>query len=183
MAILLICWTIIPMVGQERTLFDHLQITGGFGGPLFETGLGGDGFNSIGGGGGVLLDGFFLGGYGIGAINDFELAIDNQSELIDFGHGGLWLGYYTPSNALLHFYSSVRVGWGEIEHDRFQNLDDGIFVFTPEAGIELNVTSWFRISTTLGYRLVNGISDKDRYDGLNLSGPFIGTTLRFGASF
>ena len=49
---------------QHETLFGRARVVGGFGGPIMEWGLGNDLNTSVGGGGGVVIDNFFLGGYG-----------------------------------------------------------------------------------------------------------------------
>jgi hypothetical protein len=168
---------------QEETLFDNLQIRGGFGGPIIETALEGSLSNAIGGGGGVLFDRFFIGGYGMGNTQDSRYDLDEGVERLELGHGGLWLGYYTPSSKLLHFYSSLRFGWGSIEQDEEGPIDDSVLVLTPEVGLEVNITSWFRLAPTIGYRYVTGTESDAFYEGSDFSGVFIGTTLRFGASF
>jgi len=181
----LMAWSIAFSFGysQEQTLFDNLNVRGGFGGPIIETALEGSLSNAIGGGGGVLFDRFFIGGYGMGNTQDSRYDLDEGVERLELGHGGLWMGYYTPSDKLLHFYSSLRLGWGSIEQDEGGPIDDSVLVLTPEVGLEVNITSWFRLAPTIGYRYVTGTESGAFYEGSDFSGVFVGTTLRFGASF
>lgn len=171
---------------QQKTLFDNLDVHGGFGGPILEIGLGDDISTAVGGGGGILIGDFFIGGYGMGNTDDNLFNVDGNTERLDLGHGGLWMGYYTPSDNMIHFYGSARLGWGDIEaatNDSPNYLEDDVFVLTPEAGIELNVTSWFRIAGTVGYRFVTATENNTFYSGSDFSGTFAGLTFRFGGAF
>jgi len=171
---------------QEETLFDNINVNGGFGGPILEIGLGDGISTAVGGGGGLLIGDIFIGGYGMGNTQDNHFSVDGNTERLDLGHGGLWLGYYAPSDKVVHFYGSTRLGWGEIdaaEDNGPNNLEDNVFVLTPEAGIEVNITSWFRVAGTLGYRFVTGTESNTFYDGSDFSGTFAGLTFRFGGAF
>ena len=170
---------------QHETLFGRARVVGGFGGPLIEWGLSNDLNTSVGGGGGVVIDNFFLGGYGLGSI-DYENLFDNGDvDQLDIGHGGFWLGFNVPSHKLIHFYGSTRIGWGAIDvrfDDPTQSYSDvdKIFVLTPEAGLELNITRWFRASGTVGYRWVDGVSANSAFGQDEFNGWVAGLTLRFG---
>ena len=99
------------------------------------------------------------------------------------GHGGLWLGFTVPSRKVVHFYGSSRLGWGALDinfaNSRFDDLDN-VFVITPEVGIEVNLTRWFRLAGTFGYRIVEGADESLGYSDDDFSGTFTGITLRFG---
>jgi len=167
---------------QQETLFNRAHVIGAFGAPIVEYSFHGDDVTtSVGGGGGLIIDNFFIGGYGMGSID--ESIFDDDLERIELGHGGFWLGYTIPSHKLLHFYSSVRLGWGgvNIDVDNDFNEIDGVFVIEPEGGVELNVFGFFRIAATVGYRYVDGINpnvsglEKDSFNGM------VGAlTFRFG---
>ena len=180
---LLICWG-ISADAQEETLFGKARVRGGFGGPLVEIGVNNNLNTSVGGGGGLVINSFFIGGYGMGSF-DFSDLVDENEEIegLELGHGGLWLGFSVPSRKLIHFYASGRVGWGALdirfEDGNFDDLDN-VFVLTPEAGIELNLTRWFRLAGTFGYRYVDGASEDRGYSNDDFSGTFAGITLRFG---
>ena len=152
--------------GQTETLFGRAKVVGAFGAPIIEWGLNNNLTSSVGGGGGIVIDQFFIGGYGLGSIDFDELIDEGDIDRMELGHGGFWLGYAIGSFNVLHLNVGGKVGWGAVDIDfrendiRFSELDR-VFVTTPEAGVELNVTRWFRIAGTAGYRWVQGIDDNN----------------------
>lgn len=171
---------------QDQTLFGSNKVTGGFGAPIFEySTVDGDFGTATGGGGAVVLQNFFLGGFGMGG-NFGNKTIDNVRYRTELGYGGLWLGYVYPTEKLIHLYSSVKLGWGgasldprDEERDQ-ESISDAIFVVTPELGIELNVFNWFRIAGTAGYRVVGGLEGLPQLSNEDFSNFNFGLTLRFG---
>ena len=55
-----------------------------------------------------------------------------------------------------------------------------MFAVTPELGIEFNITQWFRIAATGGYRWVNGIEDIPTLGNEDFSSPTGTITFSFG---
>jgi len=170
---------------QHETLFRNARVVGAFGAPIVETGLGNDMTTAVGGGGALVIDNFFLGGYGVGSIDFEELIDEDQIEEIELGHGGFWLGYTLAPHRVVHLYTSARLGWGAIGIDVTDNSDfpkgnDNVFVATPELGLELNVTQWFRIAGTVGYRYVDGVSENRGYASDDFNGLLGNLTFRFG---
>ncbi|MEK7257098.1 MAG: hypothetical protein AAB316_20250 [Bacteroidota bacterium] len=176
---------------DDQTLFSDVNRIGGWGGPIFEySNFDDDVEVTTGGGGALVLDDFYLGGYGLGKYSFSKTNTgDNLKESVRFGHGGFWLGYTPLQRKVIHPYASVRFGWGAAKY-KAANLDDpddikdeikdNIFVLNPEFGLELNVFSFFRIAATGSYRLVNGIDDLPNFSDDDFS-SFGGTlTLRFG---
>lgn len=181
----LFCLMGLTMFAQHETLFGRSRVAGGFGSPLIEWGLNNNINTSVGGGGGVVIDNFFLGGYGMGSVDYNQLFENGDVDQLDIGHGGFWLGFHVPSHKLVHFYTSARIGWGAINvkfHDPFQSYSDvdKIFAFTPEIGLELNVTRWFRVVGTVGYRWVDGVNPNSGYGEKEFNGTVTGLTMRFG---
>ena len=181
------------LFGQsDQTLFSDVKRVGAFGGPLFEySNLDEDVQTATGGGGAFVLDDFFLGGYGIGDVEFNKTGAENAvdiNEQLKFKHGGFWVGYVPMQNKVIHPYASVRLGWGkgrylktEVDGGKeIKDLKDNLFVLSPEAGIELNVFSFFRISATATYRLVNGVDNVPNYSNSDLSSFGAVLTLRFG---
>ncbi|MEE9437642.1 MAG: hypothetical protein V3V14_01500 [Saprospiraceae bacterium] len=184
MAILMMLFGMFSVNAQQETLFSNINHVGGFGGPMIEMSqVNGETVIDVGGGGGIILDNFFIGGYGLGTDNaSFETDVETFD--IDFGHGGLWMGYVVPANKVVHGYSSVKVGWGKTilkdgKGDRA--FSDNHIAILPEIGIELNITKWFRLAATGGYRIVNGLDDlPEGLDNDSFSGAFGSLTFRFG---
>ncbi|MCB9295198.1 MAG: hypothetical protein H6559_19065 [Lewinellaceae bacterium] len=53
-------------------------------------------------------------------------------------------------------------------------------MLTPEVGAEINLTGWFKLGFTAGYRWVNGISQLKTLDDSDFSSPTGVITFRFG---
>lgn len=173
---------------EEEVIFDKARVQGGFGGPTIElTWMNGQSGVMAGGGGGVILNNFFFGGFGQGS-SYAEHVINNREYPINFGFGGLWLGYVVPSPKAIHFFSSVKIAGGGVSitegrEDHGNTLyDEAVFVLQPEAGVEVNLFKWFRIALTGNYRIVSGIQ-AENLAGLSNSDFNSGgmtLTLRFG---
>ena len=90
---LLAAMTLIVGNAQDseiQTIFGGDTRISGMGGPTMSfSSMNGEFAFMMGGGGGVLLGDFFLGGYGEGLTNPI-IAGGNKTE---FGHGGFWTGY------------------------------------------------------------------------------------------
>ncbi len=169
----------------EETLFRNSRIRGGFAGPIFswsrvdgKTGYG------VGGGAGVVFDRVFVGLFGMGETFD---AVNVGSDQLALGYGGLWLGYTYPSHKLLHLYGSVKIAGGGVgvtdfddDWDWEDDRNNAVFVAVPEAGVELNVARWLRLSGSVGYRIVSGFDGWGTYDKNDLNAPVFNLTMRLG---
>lgn len=167
---------------------NHSEVStvGGFGGAIVEFGLKDDLSLSYGGGGGVVVGSAFFGGYGL-AAPDLNAVIDGQDfDNIELTHGGFWLGYAHKTHKFVHLFSSAKIGWGtvNITTDNLNSFDgsskDQFFVLTPEIGVEFNFFEWFRASSTLGYRWLNGTNGNGAYNDEDFSSTVSTLTLRFG---
>lgn len=167
---------------QQETLFGNVDIWGGFGGPIFEiSSINDQSVVSIGGGGAVIMNNFFFGGYGIGT-DDANHTFENEEYKVKLNHGGLWLGLTSNPNKLIHLYSSARLGWGRarLRQDGETIFSDRVFSVTPEIGFEVNVTEFFQLAFTGGYRIITGIDDLPGIGNDQFSDIVGGITLRFG---
>lgn len=172
---------------EQQTLFRNARVTGGFGGPIFslshangQTGYG------AGGGGGVVLNQFYVGLFGMGETYG---PFYRHQEQLALGYGGLWLGYTVPSHKLVHLSTSLKIAGGaagatdfedDWDFDHHNDWPDVVFVAVPEAGLELNVSRWFRLSGTVGYRFVEGFEGWNNFGKNDLNAPVYNLTLRFG---
>jgi hypothetical protein len=184
----------------------------GFGGLIMEVGEfnNSSGF-SMGGGGGVLFNkSVFIGGYGQGLLNGERTTLpflvnsnieDRRTQLM-FGHSGIWVGASPNPKSAVHLILDMKIGWGSVrravvndngwddddwDKDRNKDIDRqepraNVFVLTPQAGLEANLTKWMRISVQGGYRFVNSYRLRSNFDLSNgdLSGAFGVMTLKFG---
>ncbi len=165
----IILWSVAVFAQDDEkseTLFGkgNLRISG-FGAPLVEFSSVNGQFSVSNGGGGAALfnQKFFLGGYGVSMSNRVNLGDVSNNQRLDFGHGGFWLGYVSSPKRLVHFTGSLRLGWGGISvrdnrfaNNNFSNRVSNCFVATPELGVEVNITRFFKIAATAGYRVVTG---------------------------
>lgn len=174
----------MSLQAQHETLFNQARVIGAFGGPITEYGLNNDLSTSVGGGGALVINSFFIGGYGLASADFDQLYDEGDIDVLDIGHGGFWLGGTYQPHSLVHLYGSTRLGWGGINIDLNGNTPyrelDKIFVATPEIGVELNVTRWFRLAGTVGYRYVTGVNDDLGLKDEDFSGAIGAITLRFG---
>ncbi|MFZ4463834.1 MAG: hypothetical protein ACOYN5_08295 [Bacteroidales bacterium] len=185
---------------EYRTIFDSnkpLHISG-FGGPLVEfSGVNDEFAVSSGGGGAMIVNNLFFGGYGIG-LSTFHykdiILFDAQSGLIrdfsnvpvSFGHGGFWIGGMMHPAEAIHLACSAKIGWGSIslyEHmDPYasynsKTIEDVVFVMTPQIEAEFNLARWFKVNVGVGYRIVSG-TDLE-YEAYNSDLQYIGTKKYF----
>ncbi|MEL7120258.1 MAG: hypothetical protein AAFO07_12480 [Bacteroidota bacterium] len=170
---------------QHESLFGRTRLVGAFGAPIVEIGYKNSMNTGVGFGGALVFSDFFLGAYGI-ANGDFDGWLeDDDLDKLDLGHGGLWLGFTPARHRLVHLYTSARVGWGAVDIDlrdggvRYSELDK-VFVFTPEAGLELNIFRWLRVAGTFSYRMVSGLEENSVLSNDDLTGAMTNITVRIG---
>jgi len=188
LTILSLLFTTLLFSQDDETLFSDVNRIGAFGGPIFEYSNLADDVETAGGGGGAfVLDDFFLGGYGHGT-SELNKIFAETNERVKFKHGGFWIGYVPIQHKAIHPFTSLKIGWGKarfresfiVDDETITSFNDNIFVLTPEAGIELNVFSFFRISASANYRQVSGLDKLENFSDSDLSGFGAVLTLRFG---
>lgn len=176
---------------DEEVLFNKVIVQGGFGGPIFElTNIDNQTGMMFGGGGGVILNDFFIGGFGQGG-SFAEHTVDSRLYPLNMGYGGLWLGYVRPTWKAVHLFADLKVAGGSIslsqsrDDEASEVFDDNIFVVQPGAGAEVNVFGWFRVALTAHYRLVSGISNGHTFGlgNADFNAPAMALTLRFGGFY
>ena len=183
LVILTACLTGIGLNAQE-TLFGGVDENdlGAFGSPIIEIGsINGEAGGYVGGGGALVVRGFFLGGYGIGT-KFAETQVDEVRYDIRLKHSGLWLGYAPAQEKLFHPYTSLRIGWGKSQLLRGKDADfsDRIFALTPEAGFEVNAFHFLKVAFSGAYRWINGADNLPGLSSNDLS-SFMGViTFRIG---
>lgn len=186
---------------QDETLIGNVRPSGGYGAPTVAiTRLNGEPAAMIGGQGGLLLNRrLVIGGVARGIAPRPTVDLRNRapddpaSAQLQLGYLGLLVEYIGKPSSLLHYGAELVVGGGVVElvddqafragasvsEDSFDRA--GAFVSEVGARAELNVTSFFRIGVSGGYRFVAGGSlEKADVSRSDLSAPYGQLSLRFG---
>lgn len=169
--------------GDFHSVFsDGMHRISGFGGPIYNyTNVNGNIALLYGGGGGVLLNDFFVGGYGMS--NTTKISYNNSDMSVSYG--GLWIGYSYHSSRAIHPAFYLQTGWGrikspsELKYNENYTTNDRIFVVNPEIELEMNIFRFLRISFGINYRIIGGI-DSNNENIPNLSGPGANIMFKFG---
>lgn len=119
---------------------------------------------------------------------------DPESAQLQLGYMGVLIEYIGAPSELLHYGAELVVGGGTVELVDDPGFRAGASVsdesfdrsgaFAAEVGAraELNVTSFFRIGLSGGYRLVSGTDlEKADVSSGDLSAPYGQLSLRFGS--
>lgn len=186
----------LPVLAQdkekkEENLFNSVSFNNvsGFGGFMMQfTEVNNEFGVFTGGGGGLLINQqFYFGGYGMGLASEHKYAseFDTLRNHLDFGHGGFWVGYINKPYKLVHWGISSKMGWGALSLYEKNNYDNSIakelvFVVSPQADMEVNFTKWFKLNTSIGYKLVAGIDKREIYDEKDFNGPYAMISFLFG---
>ena len=184
LALCVIGFILFPSYAQESeeidVLFGKNTKVRGFVGPVIElTSISGDFSGLLGVSGGVILDNFFIGGYGSGLTDQQQ----NEQD-VQFGYGGLFLGYGFMTNRTFHPSVSLVMGMGTVTSllaDPFP--DDNVYVLSPAIELEVNFTRFLKMSIGASYRIVGGISDDGAgsvFNNSDFSGPAGIVSFRFG---
>lgn len=170
---------------ETQFLLNGPMDVNGFGGPLLEfSWVRNQPILSVGGGGGALLNkSFFIGGYGIGnTVTDALYTFNNEPVSLQFGHGGLWLGYLHNADRVAHWGLSSKFGWGGLGLlDSNDNLifSDDIFLIQPQLQGEVNLLPFMKISAAAGYRFSLGVQNAF-FQPSDINSPFGILALYFG---
>ena len=183
---LVACLSAKSQDSRPKTLIgnDPEEISG-FGGALFSfTTIDGRLSTLTGGGGAILFDNtFYIGGYGLGLTGNKEQTINGDTYSSSYGHGGFWMGYNIRPSDLVHFGVDTKLGWGSIE-TRSSALTEGkvvddVFVFSPSAFVEANISYWFKVNAGVGFQKTVGV-DSDYFKTTDFDGPTFNISLLFG---
>ena len=185
---LLIVCSIQVMSQKEspKTLINSsFQSVSGFGSLFFSSmTIDGEVVALNGGGGAALFDrSFFVGGYGLGIVEQQNISMNNTDYEVDFAHGGFWLGYILNPYKLIHYRVETLLGWGEIFFNDKRSRShiserDRVFVFYPRVSSEVNITHWFRMDGGVGYKKTIGVDTY--YGATDFDGLVFSLSLNFG---
>ncbi|UCG91468.1 MAG: hypothetical protein JSV97_10370 [candidate division WOR-3 bacterium] len=176
----------VPRETQDETLITGKTRLGFFVAPVMKITELNDNVEAFTGGhaGLIINRNFMIGVGGFGLADDFEYGTA-RDPLVDFGYGGLLVGYINNSHELIHLSVHSLIGGGGLCYRRWYDVwydeqyIDAVFVLEPGLDLELNVTRYFRIGLGGSYRLVYGVNfdDLSNYD---VSGPAASVTFKLG---
>lgn len=186
-SILTISLTLFSQEKEYQTIFDNQDLRiSGMGGPFMQfTVVAGEFGHMMGGGGAVMLNDFFFGGYGLGLTNAIPDYVNlNNNDRLSLGHGGFWLGYSLFGERPIHVSISSLIGWGEFGimqyGEYYPYIRDKIFVITPTLEVELNLTRYFRIGAGASYNIYTMVDQMPGYKNSDLSAPGGFLSFKFG---
>jgi hypothetical protein len=148
-----------------------------------------------------------IAGYGLANRVDANSLGPMGEKHVDLGYGGLDLEWVFSSDDMIHFSVGTLIGaggvgfrnrfvdrdWNYLDHPWDNFVDPGpfsyngthhnfhaFFVAEPSAYVDLNLTSWFRLSAGASFRYVSGLNStaSTNKDLTGVSGNIL---LRFGA--
>lgn len=186
--LLLMTCALMAQEKEYRTIFDNQQLRiSGMGGPFMQfTSVAGEFGHMMGGGGAVLLNDFYFGGYGLGLTNAIpDYVNDNSNDRLTLGHGGFWIGYSLFGDKPIHLSISSLIGWGEfgiMQYDGYYPfVRDKIFVLSPTVEVELNLTRYFRLGAGATYNIYSMVDENlHGYRSSDLSSPGGFLSFKFG---
>ena len=123
--------------------------------------------------------------------SDFD-AVDWRHEIPEpemrTNYSGFEFEYVNQSYRLVHFSAQALIGSGTVRYDdsdldeKIEGLNrtrDSYFALQPGVNVNLNITSWFRISGAAAYRMASAVN-LDGTSNSDLSGVSVLIGLRFG---
>ncbi len=86
------------------------------------------------------------------------------------------------SDRLLHFTVDTLIGGGSLVYNTGGSSpdEDSFFVIEPTVNLELNIATWARLCTGLGYRLTIGCDDLQDISDRDVSGLAASIMIKFG---
>jgi hypothetical protein len=170
---------------DEVLIGDDIE-NGGYAGPVVKfSKIRGETAVLWGGYGGWLINHTLLiGGGAFGLTSEIAAPITSEKLYYDLGYAGLVIEYINNSHKLLHYTVGTLIGIGSVGYDseksKVDYADDTIFVLEPGIGLELNVSSSFRINLGVSYLYIDGVK-LEGTKAKDLSSATANLTFKFGA--
>jgi hypothetical protein len=196
-ALLILCTS--PLMAQEETLLGSGPIEhGGYGALVVKlTTVNNQLGVLVGGRGGWIINHTFaIGAAGYGLVNDVTARVPGPlgQPYVNLGYGGLDLEYIAHSNEIVHYSIHTLIGGGavgyrpgrwhefswSIDDDDWDMMYEPFFVVEPGMNIDVNITTWFRLSAGGAYRFVGG-TRSDAVTRKDITGPSGMISFRFGS--
>lgn len=167
-----------------QTIFNPEKVRiSGFGGPFMNFTTVDEKYgNFLGLGGGLTLNEFFFGLFGMGMTNRIRAHEEVEGEFLQLDHGGFWTGYSFAAHSAIHPAFHIKTGWGLLRTVNDQDKDqvsDNYFVLSPALELEFNFAPFLKAVMGMNYNLYYGI-ELSGYDNnaLNALGGHI--AFKFG---
>ena len=112
-----------------------------------------------------------------------------EDKYLNFGYGGLELGYIAMSNRLIHLDFNALIAGGGVGYrnsvfdddwDDCDEFEKPVFVVEPTVNLMLNVSKHVRVGVGASYRYVTGLKDLV-IENEDLTGGSISLNVKFGA--
>lgn len=121
-----------------------------------------DGFISLGAGagGGVVLNRWLIGAYGIYTSKAGRAGDTGNLHDLSLTFGGLWTSYQQPATEILAVTVGFKGAFGNARQEGLTDAEkqnDRIWLLTPEAGVEVMFGKNVRIGLSAGYRIVGDL--------------------------
>lgn len=118
----------------------------------------------------VLNRAFFVGGYRLRMRNTVGFALDGADYGLDLRHRGFWAGAIINPRKVVHVGLSSKLGWGDLTLRENQGkgavyAKEQVLVVTPQIDLGINMTRWFRLNLSAGYRVVSEVQRQELQGG------------------
>jgi hypothetical protein len=132
-----------------------------------------------------------LAGYAFSRTPDGPTDVDGTPRRFGSGYGGFAVRYSFFTDLPVYGTAGLVVGGGAVALDDSIGRDsgphddghrenvEGFFVVQPELSLQSNVTRWFRLGVTGGYRFASAV-DRFGLSRSDMSGVVIGGNLQVG---
>ncbi len=141
---------------------------------------------TIGGDGALVLNNFFLGGYGSRNIEFQSVYSDDEyytDKKLGLSQGGLYTGMSFWSKKLLQIAVAGQIGWGHLSLRDSPTKEiltrDRVNILTPIFQVKLNLTSYIQLCGGLSYQFLFGV-DYPNLEDKDFRGLCGSVSVRFG---
>jgi hypothetical protein len=183
-------WIVLGLAGclsaQEETLFGDQTSHGGFGGPVWKATRTAGRMAAVSGGRGawIINHRVTLGGGGYGLIMDVKTdatTLNGSPIYLNYAYSGFEIGFIDKPERIVHATACLLLGGGDarlkVRNPHEEIMHENFFAVEPSAGVEFNITHWFRIDLTGAWMIPIGLESIKTSD---VGGPNAMVTLKFG---
>ncbi len=181
-SLLALLLSISSVYGQDVLLKKNQQVSGFLSiEPMVSNFDGNPAFNQSASIAAILNQRFYIGAFSEAMLFNGKGGILEDIDCYepDFGAAGLMFGTIIKPEKLVHFDLRAKLGLGALRLDQldppvilfddFESDYEPVFVAHPSAGIEINISKFFKLNTHLGYRYIGNI-DRPNFDSNALNG-------------